>query len=56
MVSMVACMVRIQLERDLLVKAESFGVIVLDPYEEVKYLGVWIQPTMFVQGAIEAAT
>jgi len=37
-------------------KAESFEVNVLDPYEEVKYLGVWIQPAMFVQRAIEAAT
>ena len=49
-------MVRIQMERDLLMKAESFEVNVLGPYEEVKYLGVWIQPAMFVQRAIEAAT
>ena len=49
-------MVRIQMKRDLLMKAESFEVNVLDPYEEVGYLGVWIQPAMFVQRAIEAAT
>ena len=49
-------MVRIQLERDLLMRAESFEVNVLGPYEEVTYLGGWIQPAMFVQRAIQAAT
>ena len=29
-------MVRIQMKRDLLMKADSFEVNVLDPYEEVK--------------------
>ena len=49
-------MVRIQLERDLLMKTESFEVNVLDPYEQVKYLSVWIQPAVFAPRAVEAAT
>ena len=33
-----------------------FDVEVLDPYDEVKYLGVWVQPTMFTTRAADEAT
>ena len=42
-----------------LIKLEEvlyFDVEVLNPYDEVKYLGVWVQPTMFTARAAAEAT
>ena len=41
----------IELEKHL-----YFDVQVIDPYEEVKYLGVWVQPAMYTERAAAEAT
>ena len=37
-------------------QAEYFEVQVLDPYDEVKYLGVWVQPAMFCKRPVAEVT
>ena len=41
---------------DRLKQRGHFEVQVLDPYDEVKYLGVWVQPTMFCKRPVAEAT